>query len=377
MKKALFASLFILSFLFCKSDFVFAQEKTADIYFFYSSICPHCADEEKFLTTLERKYSGLNIEKYEVFFNQDNQKVLQEFFDKYQVPINQRGYVPTTFTPTKYFIGFNEQTGQEIENCLIECLGGAGTTQKIRIPVLGEVDPLTISLPILTLVLGVLDGFNPCAMWVLVMLISMLLSLKSRKRILLVGGVFIFTEGLLYFLFMAAWLNLFLVIGYALWMRILIGAFAIIFGIWRLKEFFTWNPGVCKVVDASGSEKKLFDKIKNILKPATVPATLLGVIGLAFGVNLIEFFCSAGFPVMYTRILSLQNIAGIQYYIYLFFYNILYLLDDLIVFGVALFALNRFNFSDRYNKYSTLVAGLLILILGALLIFKPNLLMFG
>ena len=111
--------------------------------------------------------------------------------------------------------------------------------------------------------------------------------------------------------------------------------------------------------------------MKKVLESTTVPAMVLGVITLAFGVNLIEFVCSAGFPVIYTRILALQNITGIQYYLYLFGYNILYMLDDFMVFGVAFFTFNRFNFSDKYNRYSTLVAGILIFILGILMIFKP------
>ena len=203
----------------------------------------------------------------------------------------------------------------------------------------------------------------------------MLLAAKSRKKIALVGGIFIAVEGLLYFLFMAAWLNALLFMSFVSWTRILIGVFGIAFGIWRIRDFITWKPGVCKVVDEK-SEGKILQKMKNILKPSALPATIFGVVVLAIGVNLIEFFCSAGFPVIYTRILSAQGIDTIQYYLYLAFYNLFYMLDDLIVFGVAFFTLSRFNFSEKYNRYSTLVAGVLILILGALLIFKPELLVF-
>jgi hypothetical protein len=211
----------------------------------------------------------------------------------------------------------------------------------------------------------------------LVILISLLLTLKSRKKIALVGGTFIFAEGFLYFLFMAAWLNAFMALSFVSLIRIFIGIFGIVFGIWRIRDFFTWKPGVCKVVGESKSQEKILDKMKNLLKPAAVPATIFGVISLAFGVNLIEFFCSAGFPVMYTKILSGQGIGAIQYYLYLLLYNFFYMLDDFIVFGFAFFTLNRFNFSEKYNKYSTLVAGVLILVLGILLIFRPEILMFA
>jgi len=372
---------FLLIFIFFLSIF-FPKEILAagkvEIYFFYSAICPHCAEEEKFLKELEKKYPEIEIKRYEVFYQTENQKILRDFYEKYKVSEKEQGFVPVTFTPTKYFVGFNEQIGAEIESCLKECLRGEKSApQKIKIPIFGEIDLSKLSLPTLTFLLGILDGFNPCAMWVLIILISLLLSLRSRKKIALVGGIFIFAEGLLYFLFMTAWLNIFLVMKHVSLTRILIGIFGISFGIWRIRDFITWKPGVCKVVDHSKSQEKIMDRIQNLLKPTTVPATILGVIALAFGVNLIEFFCSAGFPVMYTRILALQNVSGIQYYLYLFFYNILYMLDDLLVFGFAFFTLSRFGFSDKYNKYSTLIAGLLIFILGILLIFKPELLMFG
>jgi len=379
MKKS-FWILFLIVFLVLgiRVNFALAQQNPIEINFFYSAICPHCAKEHEFLKELKNKYPEIEIKEYEVISNVENQKILNDFYEKYKVPERERGYVPVTLTPTKYFIGFNEQIGAEIESCIKECLGTtAPLPQKIKIPIFGEIDIAKLSLPALTIVLGTLDGFNPCAMWVLIILISLLLSLRSRKKIALVGGTFIFAEGLLYFLFMAAWLNIFLVMKNVSLIRILIGIFGISFGIWRIRDFITWKPGVCKVVDHSGSQEKIMTRIQNLLKPTTVPVTILGVIALAFGVNIIEFFCSAGFPVMYTRILAIQNISGIQYYLYLFFYNILYMLDDFLVFGIAFFTLNRFSFSDKYNRYSTLVAGLLIFVLGILLIFKPELLMFG
>ncbi len=384
MKKILlFSVLFFLFLSFIpKADFVFAQsfnqiQDKPTIILFYSYTCPHCEKEREFLKDLKTRYPEVDIKEYEVIKSSENQKLLSKFYEEYKVPKGEQGRVPATFTKNKYFIGFNDQVANDIENCLKECIGqGSFVTKKIKIPFLGQVDITKLSLPVLTIILGTLDGFNPCAMWVLVILVSLLVSLKSRKKILLVGGIFIFAEGFIYFLIMAAWLNVFLALTYIQLIRILIGLFGIIFGIWRIRDFIFWKPGTCKVVKDVKSQAKLIDKIKNVLKLSTVPATILGVISLAFGVNLVEFFCSAGFPTIYTRILSLQNLSTLQYYLYLIFYNIFYMLDDFIVLGVAFFTLNRFGFSEKYNRWSTLVAGVLILILGVLLIFKPQLLMF-
>ena len=358
---------------------VVIEKSKAEINFFYSAICPHCKKEKEFLKDSETKYPEITVKEYEVFYNSENKKILNEFYEKYQVPDKDRGWVPVTFTEKKYFIGFNPQVAIELEHCVEECLGGnVVATQKIKIPVIGEINISKISLPVLTILLGTLDGFNPCAMWVLVILVSLLLASKSRKKIALVGGIFIFAEGFLYFLIMAAWLNVFLALSYVSLLRILIGLFGIAFGIWRIYDSIFWKPGVCKITGHSKSrQQKILNKINRILKPLTIPATIFGVIALAFGVNLIEFFCSAGFPTMFTRILALQNLSQFQYYLYLIFYDIFYMLDDFAVFGVAFFTLSSFGFSEKYNRYSTLAAGVLILILGALLILKPELLMFA
>jgi thiol-disulfide isomerase/thioredoxin len=166
------------------------------VNFFYSATCPHCKAEKEFLVNLREKYPEIEIKEYEVINNKENQKILKKFYEKYNVPDNERGWVPVTFTPTRYFVGFNEQTGKEIESCIKECLiGEKPTSQEIKIPIFGKVvDISKMSLPALTLTLGALDGFNPCAMWVLVVLISLLLSLRSRKKIALVGGTFIFAS---------------------------------------------------------------------------------------------------------------------------------------------------------------------------------------
>lgn len=378
-RKFLFSIVLALSSLLGFLNFASAQEgalQKTEINFFYSPTCPHCQEEEKFLDELQKNYPVLQINRFNIF-EKDSVDLLKSFYEKFQVKTNEQGYVPVTFTATKYFVGFNNQIAREIEGCLKECLGQSMVvSQKIKVPIFGEIDVSKTSLFAITAVLGILDGFNPCAMWVLVILISLLLGLKSRKKIALVGGTFIFAEGLLYYLFMAAWLNAFLVLNFISIIRIAIGVFGTVFGILRIRDFINWRPGVCKVTEGTKSKGKIMDRINKLMKPTAVPATILGVIALAFGVNLVEFFCSAGFPVMYTKILASQHVGNFSHYLYLLLYLFFYMLDDFIVFGVAFFTLKHFGFSEKYNRYSTLVAGLLILILGILLIFKPQILMF-
>lgn len=377
-----FILIVLLGFL-VKADFILAQQQAVEINFFYSPICPHCAAEKEFLKTLGDKYPEIEINSYDAINDSEGQNALNELYEKYQVPPGERGWVPVTFTPTKYFIGFSEQIGKNIENCIEECLvEEKSTVQEFKIPILGNVDVSKMSLPVLTITIAALDGLNPCAMWVLLFLIVLLINTHSRKRMWLIGGTFLVVSGIVYYLILTAWLNLFLAISYVNLTRIIIGVFALAVGVWQIRNFFRFRPGVCKITDEQSGLK---DKIKSTLKnqaeriaisPFT-PAILGGVIILALGVNLVEFFCSAGLPAIYTRILALSQVSSLSYYLYLLLYTFIFMLDDLIILSLAVITLSRFNFTEKYNYWSTLIGGILIFILGALLIFKPEFLMFG
>lgn len=382
MRKKIFPIfILVLVFVFNSFNFVFSQGEKLEINFFYSDICPHCAKEHEFLKELEAKYPEIEIKEYEVVGNVENQKILKDFYEKYKVSEGERGYVPVTFTPTKYFVGFNEQIGKEIEGCIKECLvGERPAPQKIKIPFFGEIDISKMSLPALTVTLGALDGLNPCAMWILLFLIALLINARSRKRMWLIGGTFILASGIVYYLILAAWLNLFLVISYVNLTRILIGVFALGVGIWQIKKFIGYR-GVCPVTNETKFGGRIRSGLRDRAEKLVFSPLTLGILGgvilLAFGVNLVEFFCSAGLPAIYTRILTLSQISTLTYYFYLLLYTFIFMLDDLIIFSIAVFTLSRIGFTEKYNYWATLIGGLLIFILGILLIFKPEFLMFG
>lgn len=380
MKKVI-SIIFLSGILLLSANFALSQDRI-EINFFYSSTCPHCADEKDFLEKLRDKYPELDVKEYEVISSSENQKLLADFYEKYKVPSSDQGWVPVTFTPTEYFVGFNDKTAGDIENCIKVCVGGEkAAPQTIKIPFFGEADVSKFSLPALAVILGALDGFNPCAMWVLLFLIALLINVHSRKRLWLIGGTFIAASGIIYFLILSAWLNLFLAISYVNLTRMLIGLFALGMGIWQIRNFITFRPGVCKVTDGRmGIQERLKSGLKNhteklVFSPLTF-GILIGIILLALGVNLVEFFCSAGLPSIFTRILAMNDLNSFSYYSYLLLYTFIFMLDDLIVFTIAATTLSRVGFSEKYNRWSTLVGGLLILILGILLLFKPELLMF-
>ncbi len=418
MKRIIWISIIIvifLSFLINKADFVLAQQDSVNLYFFYGSTCPYCKRAEKFLEDLKTKYPQIEIKSYEVFGNKENAELLLRFFEAYKKEKQVR--VPAIFIGGEVIIGYlsDETTGSHIETVINQCLEKLcpdplerieecefyecqgekcecevcecetkeeKKRQIIHFPLVGKIDLSKLSLPVLTVILGALDGFNPCAMWVLLFLITLLINTRSRKRMWLIGGTFIAASGIVYFLLLTAWLNLFFAISYVNLTRIFIGIFALGVGAWQIKNFISYK-GVCRVTD--GKKSKFRDRIKNGLRSRAEKlilsrftfAILGGIIILAFGVNLVEFFCSAGLPATFTRILALNQVGTINYYFYLLLYTFVFMLDDLIVFLIAFITLSKIGFSEKYNYWATLIGGLLMFILGILLIFRPEWLMFG
>lgn len=398
--KKLFVVLAILFFLTGFGREVLAGNEI-NIYFFWGDGCPHCAKEEKFLEKLEDKYPEIRIYDYEIYNSQENQILYQKAVETLMA---RGGGIPFTVVGNKRFIGFTEgATDKEIESQVIYCINNKYNdslanvlgvppakiedqnqplpdnqreSKIINLPIIGEIDALSFSLPLLTVIIGVLDGFNPCAMWTLLFLISLLLGMQNKTRMWILGSSFIIASAAVYFLFMAAWLNLILFLGFIIWIRILIGLVALGAGGYNLKDFFTNKGDECKV---TGTEKRqrVFARLKAITQQKSFWLALGGVILLAFAVNLVELICSAGLPAVYTQVLALSSLAKWQNYLYLLLYIFFFMLDDLLVFFAAMITLQMTGVTTRYTRASKLIGGILMLVIGLLLIFKPGWLMFG
>jgi len=283
---------------------------------------------------------------------------------------------PITIFGNQVFGGWEseETTGRAIEEALQQCLAGecpppAGEEpgHKIVLPIIGEIVLEDYSLPALAVILGLVDGFNPCAMWVLVYLISLIATLRDRKRIWLIVGSFVLASGVLYFLFMTAWLNAFLFIGYVKPVTIVIGLVALGGGILQIREVIeTKGAIVCEVTDEE-SRKKTMTRIQKIVSSPITLGTIAGIVALAFLVNSIEFVCSAAVPAIFTHVLSLASLTTLQYYGYILLYVLFFMLDDLIIFGSAAIAMTS-SLGDRYAKYFRPVGAAILIILGVLLL---------
>ncbi len=407
----------LLFFLLSISFFgiVNAKDKDITMYFFHGDGCPHCAAEEKFIEEHKDDFKNVKVVKYEVWHNDDNVKLLKNVIKKFDyetnsIPFNVigntiiTGYSDAAGTSNKILnsIKYYQVNKDKYNDVVKEVLEGNmdvvsvnteainykennnGKEKKksnhvIKVPIFGEVDLESVSLGFATVIIGLIDGFNPCAMWVLLFLISVLIGMKDKKKMFIIGFTFLITSALVYMAIMLSWINIVIQASTSNTFRTIIAIVALIGGIINLKSYIDSrkkkNDSGCEVVDDK-KRKKIFNKIKKFTREKSLLLALLGVIGLAISVNIIELACSAGLPLVFSELLIINKISGIHSLIYVLIYILFFLIDDIIVFTIAMITMEATGISTKYNKYSHLIGGIIMVIIGILLIFKPGWLMF-
>ena len=385
MKKSIFI-IFLLVLGLSAISFVRAEDKI-EITFFFGSVCPHCAKEKNFLEEMSVQYPQIELREYNVSENID---LLMEKYQSYAVPEDIWGFVPISFMGERYFLGFDEQVADNIENYVLELIEGISQPppdtspdeHKISLPIFGEISLSTFSPLTLSIVLGALDGFNACAMVALGFLLTVLISTGIIERVFLIGGTFILVSGIVYFLFISAWLNLFLVLSHLKFITNLVGGIIAIFAIFLLKDYF--HGVVCKLCEIKPGkenifvrfERKLFKRMETLSKMETsLSVTIFGTVIVAAGVNMVELCCSFGFPLVFTRILTGFNLPTLSYYFYLLIYILFYMIDDFIIFTIAVLTLRITKSYQKYLKAIKLISGILLLFLGLIMLFCPEILM--
>ena len=242
----------------------------------------------------------------------------------------------------------------------------------------GVVSLKDVSLPIFTIILGAVDGFNPCAMWILIFLITMMFSMHDRKKMWILGLTFIFISGFVYLCFMISWLSLASFLNSVTLIRFLIASFAVLFGMVNIYRYIkSLNSDVgCDVTDKK-KRLKIMERIKKIVTEKSFLLSILGIVLLAFSVNLIELLCSLGIPVMFTNVLAMNDLSALEYVIYIGLYLLFFLIDDILIFVIAMKTLKIKGISNKYTKYSHLIGGIIMVLLGILMVIKPEWLMFN
>ena len=357
------------------------EENKINVYFFHGQGCPHCAKEEEFLKELEDKYKdAINIYKYETWYNNENKDLMLKVKEAYGV--DKSVAVPFTIIGSETNTGYNDYVGDKLEKIIIKYLDEDPQETIIdhyteHIPLLGDVNVKETSIFLVAIILGLLDGFNPCAMWILLFLINMLFDMKNKKRMLILGITFLFVSGFVYFLSMLGITAILSFISIS-FIRNIIGIVAVVVGAFSIKKYIEnrKKDDGCHVVDAK-KRKKIFTKIKKFTTEKNLFLALIGVIVLATSVNLIELACSTVFPATFAEILAINNVHGLLRIFYLLVYTLFYMLDDMIVFTISVCTLQIVTGSSKYGRYSSLISGIIMLLIGILLVFKPEWIMFN
>jgi len=295
--------------------------------------------------------------------------------------------VPTFFLCGEMLVGFDNADGigariaRIADRCHARLTGDqpaqqvAGKTDDltVELPLFGKLDAQQLSLPALTLVLGGLDAFNPCAFFVLLSLLSLMVHARSRLRIATVGGVFVFFSAAMYFVFMAAWLNLFLVLGSLQWITIAAGLVALGIGALSIKDYVYFGQGPSLSIPES-AKPGLFERMRRLIGMRSFAGLLAGTVVLAIAANSYELLCTSGFPLVYTKVLTMNDLSSAARYAWLALYNIVYVIPLLLVVIVFTATLGSRRLSETEGRTLKLVSGLMMAGMGAVLILAPELL---
>jgi len=351
------------------------------LYFFWSKQCPHCLTALPDMKQLARTYAWVTLHSLELTEHPENAKRYSDMAAHLGMRAES---VPAFLFCGTMMVGYDgsESTGEFLHQRLLECRahlqGGRPLSEWTRgghagidIPLLGDVDPADVSLPLLTLTLAGLDAFNPCAFFVLLFLLSLLVHAQSRTRMLLVGGTFVFFSGLMYFVFMSAWLNVFLIIGHLSWITLMAGAVAVVVASINIKDYFWFKAGVSLTIPER-AKPGLFQRMRRLVSARGLVSVLVGTVGLALFANAYEFLCTAGFPMVFTRILTLQESTEARQYLYLLFYNIIYVIPLALIVVVFTFTLGARKLREEEGRILKLSSGLMMLGLGIVLMAVPE-----
>lgn len=407
MKRSLKILFLVISlFSFCNVVNAVSEKNLVNIYLFHSYTCKHCKEEIKFLDELEKEYDNIKVYKYEVNENGNGEllKNISEImgskvtgtpytiignkvFSGYDYENSKGRFKGAIEYYSKY--GYEDKVGEYISSIPLPSYEVKDTdldvdeyindyiSYKVKLPLIGEVKLKNLTLPLVTVVIGLADGFNPCAMWVLLFLISMLIGMKDKKRMWILGSTFLLTSALIYLIFMMSWLNLANLLISVVWVRVIIAIVSLVGGIINLRGYIKHRKvSGCDVVDDK-KRNKIITRIKKFTTEKNFWLAILGVIVLAISVNVVELACSAGLPVMFIEILSLNNLTAIEEIIYIVLYMLFFLLDDFVVFVIAMTTLSLTGVSSKYGNLSKLIGGILMLLIGLLLMFKPEWIMFN
>ncbi len=372
------------------------------IYYFWGDGCPHCAEAKPFLADLAQRYPGVQIRDFEVWYNEANREPLVRMAARSGF---EPSGVPTIFIGDQYWVGYSKEvTGPAIEAAVAACVrsgctdAGAGIlaplppapqaaavpppaaveppaarSDTLTLPLVGQVNLATQSLLLSTALIAFVDGFNPCSLWVLSILIALTLHTGSRRKVVIVGLVFLAVTSLVYALFIGGLFTMFAIVSFAGWLRALVAAVALLFAVINIKDYFWYRKGLSLTI--SDSQKPgLFKNMRRVLNAGdSLPALVGATAVMAAGASLVEFSCTAGFPVLWTNLVAAQEVTLTVFALLLGLYMLIYLVDELAIFGAAVVTMRASRIEEHHGRILKLVGGMLMLTLAGVMLLAPHL----
>ncbi len=352
-----------------------APASAGELQVFVREGCPHCAAAKDFLPSLVRQRPGLQVRLRDVGTDPLARAELLHLSQEMGI---QAPGVPTFVYGGRVLVGFDDAGGRGRE--LLALIDpqmpegdpeGLAEPDRVRLGPLGNISAAGLGLPLFTLVMGLLDGFNPCAMWVLLFLLSLLVHWRDRRRMALVAGTFVLVSGAVYYAFMAAWLNVFLLLGWSTGLRLLLAGLALTVGAVNVRDFRRQDSRFTLSIPAE-AKPGLYARMRGVMQSRSLLPALAGVAALAVVVNAVELLCTAGLPAIYTAVLSQQNLTPAAHYAYLGLYIVGYIADDSLMVAAAVLALSSNRLTETGGRWLKLISGAVMLVLGAGLLLRPG-----
>ncbi len=374
------------------------------IYFFWGDGCPHCAAAKPFLAELSQRYPNVTIRDFEVWNHPENREPFVQMTAKYGF---EPTAVPTIFIGDKYWVGYAEDPyAREIETTVAACAAGgcpdagagvlaplptavpdpivatapilagglaAPASSELSVPLLGTIDLGAQSLLLSTALIAFVDGFNPCSLWVLSVLLALTIHTGSRKKVFIIGAVFLTVTSLVYVLFIAGLFTMFTVLDWVPWIQALVAAVALFFAIINIKDYFWYKEGISLTI-ADEQKPGLYKSMRRVLNAGdSMPALIGAAIVMSAGASLVEFSCTAGFPMLWTNLLAAQEVTTLTFALLLVVYMLIYQIDEMIIFGSAVVGLRASKLEEKQGRILKLFGGTLMLTLALVMLIEPSL----
>ncbi|MEE4295010.1 MAG: thioredoxin [Wenzhouxiangella sp.] len=365
-----------------------ARDAGLIMYVFMSETCPHCQAQKPFLQNLDAEHQALSIEFMEVMTTDEHHDLLRAMAAAHDV---RPGSVPMVFLGGEVWVGDSEQIRSEISQTVERCLSNACADPRqmalaaaenadseqaaalVRLPLIGEIDLAVQPLLVSTLMIAFVDGFNPCSIWILTILLALVLHSGSRGRVVLVGLTFLFTTAAIYGGFIAGVFSVLAYAAYLPWVYWIVALFALVFGVVNVKDYFWFKRGFSFTIDDK-HKPGIFKGFRELMVNGKSPLALMGAtIVMAGGIALIELPCTAGFPVIWSGLVNANEVGGIEFLGLLALYLFVYLSIELVIFLIAVIKLRIDRFQEGHGRVLKLIGGVIMIALAIVLLFAPEL----